>query len=184
MKQWATVQLFTQYDDNEASPSGEILNAELHRAYRPFIQDLEINTAMPAQAQRDIKLENQRRKTAREIYVALTNFHEQRRTLADLQAQIVLVKEKALPKLPPEIPSTAPCVRFNEIIHYLSTHIVELAIDTMNGPIPEHVLLNYIIVRRELRLDADEWRAFLYVCNDAKAWFRYDYSRNHLSYAS
>jgi hypothetical protein len=125
----------------------------------------------------DIKLENRRRQVAREILAATRDYQRQSFYIRELQEKVLLAKDNPLPKVPPEIPSLPECPRFDEIRLYLFARLQELAIDTMNGPIPEHVLLKYILTRRELVINGDEWRAFLYICNDRKFLFRQAWQR-------
>jgi hypothetical protein len=92
----------------------------------------------------------------KEILAAARDYQRQSFYIRELQEKVLLAKDNPLPKVPPEIPSLPECPRFDEIRLYLFARLQELAIDTMNGPIPEHVLLKYILTRRELVINADE----------------------------
>ncbi|PMD36571.1 hypothetical protein L207DRAFT_586273 [Hyaloscypha variabilis F] len=169
VKQWAVVQKHTVYEN---APGNPILRNFQDYPYNPFVYDVDINPTLPEEEKTDIKLENRRRQVAREILAATRDYQRQSFYIRELQEKVLLAKDNPLPKVPPEIPSLPECPRFDEIRLYLFARLQELAIDTMNGPIPEHVLLKYILTRRELVINGDEWRAFLYICNDRKFLFR------------
>ncbi|KAL2074475.1 hypothetical protein VTL71DRAFT_8253 [Oculimacula yallundae] len=61
--------------------------------------------------------------------------------------------------------------RFNEIRKYLFRNIRELALDTLNFKIPEHILFNYVLENRGLDITSDEWRDFLMTAGNAGLLF-------------
>jgi hypothetical protein len=70
-------------------------------------------------------------------------------------------------------PSRERCKWFNEIKDFLLKHRLQLALDTVDFPMPEHTLYAYILAEGGLSLTADEWRNFLRVCDDTSTLFMY-----------
>lgn len=61
--------------------------------------------------------------------------------------------------------------RSREVRDYLFRNIRELALDTMNFRMPEHVLYGHIVRHGGIQLTADEWRSFLEVMSANKTLF-------------
>jgi hypothetical protein len=80
----------------------------------------------------------------------------QMETIGNIQQQAMLFNQALPPKLPPEVPYLAPSIRFIEIRKFLFENRLELALDTMDFPMPEHTLYNYIIEGGGIQLDPDE----------------------------
>lgn len=138
-----------------------------------YFNELVIDTFESVDDQNAIRFENARRRRGKRITDALAQYMAQMETIDDIQSQAILFNQALPPKLPPEVPSLAPCPRFNEIQNFLFKNRLELALDSMDFPVPEHTLYNYILERGGIQLDADEWRAFLRICRDKKNLFRY-----------
>jgi hypothetical protein len=103
-----------------------------------------------------IRFENARRQRGKKVTFAFEQHMNE--TIADIQSRIILSHKASLPKLPPEVPTQPRCIMFNQIRNYLFKNRLELALDTVNGPMPEHTLFNDILNCGGLRLDADEGR--------------------------
>ncbi|KAH7360491.1 hypothetical protein BKA65DRAFT_186147 [Rhexocercosporidium sp. MPI-PUGE-AT-0058] len=84
----------------------------------------------------------------------------------------VLREESPVPRPPPSPrrpPVSGPLsrsipvmgVRHAEIKDYLFKNTRELALDTMDFSMPEHILFDYVLVNGGLNITADEWRDFL-----------------------
>jgi hypothetical protein len=65
---------------------------------------------------------------------------------------------------PPEKAGWEDCPRFTEIRDYLFCNRRELALDTMESPIPENTMLRYILANGGLALVPEEWKYFLCIC--------------------
>lgn len=55
--------------------------------------------------------------------------------------------------------------RYDEIQQYIFQHRLELALDTMDFPMPENTLFSYILKDGGISIDHVEWRNFLLKCN-------------------
>jgi hypothetical protein len=51
--------------------------------------------------------------------------------------------------------------RFESFSKYLFDNRLELALDTLQKPSPEHLLLSYILANGGLDIDGNSWREFL-----------------------
>ncbi|KAG4431582.1 hypothetical protein IFR05_012937 [Cadophora sp. M221] len=96
----------------------------------------------------------------------------------------VLREESPTPQPPPPsrrtfIPKTLSrkipvmSMRHEEIGNYLFNNIRELPLDTMDFPMPEHILFNYVLVNGGLTITADEWRDFLIVTSEGNLLFKF-----------
>ena len=106
---------------------------------------------MSVEEKKAVKFESARRQRGKRIASALEQFANQKQNIADLQSQVILPAKALLPKLPPEIVGIPQCIRFNEIREHLLNNRLELVLNTMDFPMPEHTLLNYILVQGGLR---------------------------------
>lgn len=55
--------------------------------------------------------------------------------------------------------------RHDEIKEYMLQHRFELALDSMDFPMPENTLLSYILKEGGITINHIEWRNFLIKCN-------------------
>jgi len=135
--------------------------------------EIVIDPTLSADDQRAIKFENERRRRGKKVTDAIAQYMHQMETLGNIQEQANLFHQALPPKQPPEVLSRAPSVQFNEIRNFLFGNRLVLALGTMDFPMPEHTLYNYILMQGGIPLEADEWRAFLRVCHDTENLFRY-----------
>ncbi|KAM0170391.1 hypothetical protein ACHAPC_011180 [Botrytis cinerea] len=89
------------------------------------------------------------------------------RHIQEIKPQIDTVSEFKDQDLP-------PCPRFDEISAYLIDNRCQLALHTMCFAMPEHTLRDYILRLGELKISAQEWRAYLLHCEAAPYLFRFE----------
>lgn len=121
-----------------------------------------------------IEIENQRIKRNSRIANSLRALKEQRQATKAAHAQGNLANYIPIsPDLDPEPSVPLPdCPEFTQIQQYLFANRRELALDSMNFPMPEYTLYSYILASGGISLTPDMWRAFLEVCNHTPYLFK------------
>jgi len=121
-----------------------------------------------------IELENGRINRNRRIANSLRALKEQRQAIKATHAQGDLANYIPIsPDLDPQpkFPLT-DCPQFTQIQQYLFANRQELALDSMNFPMPECTLYSYILANGGITLTPDIWRAFLEICNHTPYLFK------------
>ena len=116
-------------------------------------------------------MENGRRMMTERISDAILNTQAEKK-----QDTVIIVPDpKGHPPTtrPPDDKEIVSCPRYQEIRSYLLRNRNELALDTMNFKMPDHILLAHILNNGFLVIDYDEWTAFLIVAHRAKDLFSY-----------
>jgi hypothetical protein len=117
-----------------------------------------------------LDFENERIRRARRIRDQLSVLLDTASTIKQTQGNIRVSGPSSHCPFPPrsECPKST---RFNEIRDYLFENRLELALDTLNFQMPEHIMYAHILRNGKIDLTADEWRSFLEVCHYKKLFF-------------
>lgn len=117
-----------------------------------------------------LDFENERRERAIRIRDEMAEYSQDLRETQDIQERQRLRGPVAQPD--PQLPPQRPfCPRFDEIRQYIKDNRLELALDTLDFRMPEHVMYAHILRRGGIHLTADEWRTFLELCNFRRLLF-------------
>lgn len=155
----------------QVNPSGRPTWITIHTP--PVVVDLlPIGDELPASERVAREFENRRRERAQRIRDQLNMFKAEAKSKVTAQSGIALIGQ-VIQRPPDPPPETPLCARFSEIQDYLFTNRLELALDTLNFKMPEHVMYSHILRNGGLDITADEWRSFLEVCEYRKILFKY-----------
>lgn len=136
----------------------------------PVPPPVPVDYELPDLDKKALDFENKYRERASRIRAQMAEYSEDLRETQDIQDRQRLHGPVAQPdpQLPPQRPN---CPRFEEIRRYIKNNRLELALDTLDFPMPEHVMYAHILRRGGIKLTADEWRTFLELCNFRRLLF-------------
>jgi hypothetical protein len=117
-----------------------------------------------------LDFENERIIRARCIRDQLSVLLDTASTIKQTQGNIRVTGRSSHRPFPPR-PECPRSTRFNEIRDDLFEQRLELALDTLNFPMPEHVMYAHIPRNGKIGLTTDEWRSFLEICHYRKLFF-------------
>lgn len=134
-----------------------------------------IATATPLEM-READIENGRRNLAGRLKLAVDSRNKEMALLMQHRMALLAKRAAGIKKqkvryeyqMPPRDHS-----RDSDIEKYLFENRLELALDTMDFPMPENTMFGYIIDNGGLVIDLYAWRSFLIKCKEQKRLFSY-----------
>ena len=157
------------YPPDENERGSQISNTHPHP--EPVMIDYELSKEDKVA----LDFENQRRIRAKRIQDQLKTYTDEAGSIRFAQYELIQsgqLSGEVAPR-PPTLPvETASCARYPEIRAFLFANRLELALDTLNFRMPEHMMYAHILRTGKINLTTEEWRSFLEVCHFRKVLFK------------
>lgn len=139
---------------------------------KPVPSVVSIGDSLSEGEQTALEFHNQQNARARRIRDQLQTYTNSANVIMETQQDMILFGQ-AIPPPPEKLPGYPSCTRYVEIQDYLFANRLELALDTLNFKMPEHVMFAHVSRKGGLNITADEWRAFLEVCEFRRVLFKW-----------
>lgn len=138
-----------------------------------FRESNEINPKnASASAIKAAKMEDDRRERTKRIANAAYLSQAEKVKRGEVTDEIKTVNLQESPKSrPPNDSETVPCPRYELISDYLRKNVEELALDSLNFRMPDHMMMSHILHLGGLVIEYDEWTSFLLDTHKRKLLF-------------
>jgi hypothetical protein len=143
----------------------------LHRRIRisnndDLLGQISVENDLTEDDKRAVDFENDRIKRASRINASILQHLDDERDIKRQQKNETLSGPASQPPPPVPAPRAPICVCFDEVRNFLFAHRLQLALDTLDFRMPEHVMYIHMIRTGETEITADEWRSFLELCEN------------------